>query len=106
MEDGVTFEEADLLIQKELDKLKESPIGEREMQKISNCYEADKLYPSSIETVASDIAGFEMLRDANDYLTQVERHNAVTPEQVSLMARQLLNENNCSTLYYSKRQQA
>jgi zinc protease len=106
MEDGVTFEEADLLIQKELDKLKESPIGEREMQKIRNCYEADKLYPSSIETVASDIAGFEMLRDANDYQTQVERHNAVTPEQVSLMARQLLNENNCSTLYYSKRQQA
>ena len=95
-----------MLIQKELDKLKESPIGEREMQKIRNCYEADKLYPSSIETVASDIAGFEMLRDANDYLTQVERHNAVTPEQVSLMAQQLLNENNCSTLYYSKRQQA
>lgn len=102
-EKSVSIEEADQLILNELEIFKNSSISEKEMQKVRNGYEADKLYPSSISDIASDIAYYELLGDANHYNKRIEEHNSVTAEQIIDLARKLFVPENCSTLYYCKK---
>lgn len=102
-ERNVSLEEADALIKEEIEDFIANEISEKEMMKVKNGYESDKLYPSSINDVASDIAYFELLGDANNYNLQIEKHNKVTPEQILELASSVLVPNNCSTLFYHKK---
>lgn len=99
---GVSLEEANQLIEEELEVIKQEPPTDFEMQKIKNFYESDQLYPKSIEDLASDLAKYELLGDANNYNTIVDRHNSVTAEQIMNMSKELLVKNNCSTLFYKR----
>lgn len=101
-EKNISLEEADALIQNELDEFLKSSISDKEMQKIKNAYEADKLYPATIADIASDIAYYEMLGDADLYNQRIKSHNSVTAEQIFHLAKQILIPENCSTIYYSK----
>lgn len=98
----VSLEEADQLIQEEITHFLESPIEEREMQRIRNAYEADKLYPMPIDEMASDIAEFELRGDANLFNQQIEMHNSVTADDIKRVAKDIFKKENCSTLYYKK----
>lgn len=98
----VSLEEADQLIQEEITHFLESPIEEREMQRIRNAYEADKLYPMPIDEIASDIAEFELRGDANLFNQQIEMHNSVTADDIKRVAKDIFKKENCSTLYYKK----
>ena len=102
-EKSVSIEEADKLIQQEIELFLNSSISDVEMQKVKNGYEADKLYPAAINDIASDIAYYELLGDANLYNQRIEQHNAVTAESILKLAREVLKPENCSTLYYCKK---
>lgn len=102
-EKNISIEEADELIQNEIDLFINSNISEKEMQKVKNGYESDKLYPASISDIASDIAYYELLGDAERYNKRIEEHNSVTGQQILSLAKNVLTKDNCSTLYYCKK---
>jgi zinc protease len=98
---GVKMEDAEAAILEELNKLKETPVPEDELQKQKNKIESSKLFSEmSIPDIAMNIAYAELLGDADIINTEIEKYNSVTAKQVQDEANRIFKEKNCSTLYY------
>lgn len=99
--DGVTYEQAEAAIWEQLDRLKNTPVGFNELQKVKNKAEASHVF-SEMEAlnVAYNLAYFELLGDAALANTEVEKYQAVTAGQIKRLAKTALVEQNCSVLYY------
>lgn len=98
---GVSLEEADIAIQEELSKLYDSPIGEREIEKVKNKYESSDLFSNiSCSSKASNLAIFELLGDAAMIDHEVEKYRSVNANDIKNMASKIFDPSLCSTLYY------
>ena len=102
-EKNVSIEEAEQLIIEEIEQFKNSTIEDKEMQKVRNGFESDKLYPAPINDIAYDIAYYELLGDCDLYNQRIERHNSVKAEDIIALAKKIFVPENCSTLQYCKK---
>ena len=102
-EKNVSIEEAEHLILEEIEQFKNSTIEEKEMQKVRNGFESDKLYPATINDVAYDIAYYELLGDCELYNQRIEKHNSVKAEDIITLAKKIFVPENSSTLQYCKK---
>jgi predicted Zn-dependent peptidase len=101
--EGISFEEADRQLQKELDILKTEKIGAYELEKVKNKYESGQLFGEiNLLNKAYNMAYFELLGNAEDMNNEISRYREVTPEQIVEKAREIFREENSSTLYYKK----
>lgn len=99
-----TFEQADHAFDEAIEELKEKLMDDYECEKLKNKYEANqKANNMVVLDLASDIAYYELLGDANLINTEIETYRSVTPEAVRNFARKTFVEENCSTLYYKKK---
>jgi zinc protease len=99
--DHVSMEEAEKGIQDELEKIKTVPVEPDELQKCKNKIESSVTFSETdVLTKATNLAISELLGDAGLINREIEKYGAVTIEKIKSMAGQLLDENNCSTLYY------
>jgi predicted Zn-dependent peptidase len=98
---GVTMEVAERAIEEELEKMRTGLVGDTELQKCKNKVESSLTFSEmDIMTKATNLAISELLGSASLINSEIERYQAVTSEDIRKVAMDVLDRNNCSTLYY------
>lgn len=102
---GVSLEQAETAIRRELDTLKQSLVGEQELEKVKNKFESTQIFGNiNYLNVATNLAWFELLGRAEDMEKEVERYRSVTAEQLRTVAQSAFRKENGVVLYYKKQQ--
>jgi len=98
---GVEMERAETEIMKELEKLKHDPVPERELNKVKNRIESTLVLEEiNILSKSISLASHELLGDASNINSEVQKYRSVTGEQIASVASELFATTNCSTLFY------
>lgn len=101
--EGISLEEAEEAIWKELERLKKEEIDALELEKVKNRYESEQIFSNiNYLTVATNLAYFELIGKAEDINSEVEKYRSVSPEQIAKAAEKCFVPQNCSILYYKK----
>lgn len=97
----VKMEDAERALLQELEKIKKELVGIDELQKCKNKVESSVTFSETdVLTKATNLAISELLGDANLINQEIEKYAAVNREELMAQANLVLNESNCSTLYY------
>ncbi len=101
LSEGVTMEAADEAIQAELKKAIADKVTKNELEKAQNKTESSLIFGEiSVLNKAMNLAIFEVLGDANEVNKEVDKFFKVTEESLLADATAVLQESNCSTMYY------
>lgn len=99
--EGVSLEQAEEAIWKELEKMKTVPVSEQELEKVKNRYESEQIFNNiNYLNVATNLAFFELTGKAEDINEEVGKYRAVTAEQIQAISARCFVPENCSILYY------
>lgn len=99
--EGVSMEDAERGILDELEKIKTTLADADELQKCKNKIESSVTFSETdVLTKATNLAISELLGDADLINQEIEKYAAVTLEGIKAQANLILDESNCSTLYY------
>lgn len=99
--EGVSLEQAEEAIWRELEKMKTVPVSEQELEKVKNRYESEQIFNNiNYLNVATNLAFFELTGKAEDINEEVGKYRAVTAEQIQATSARCFVPENCSILYY------
>ena len=99
--EGVSLEQAEEAIWKELEKMKTVAVSEQELEKVKNRYESEQIFNNiNYLNVATNLAFFELTGKAEDINEEVGKYRAVTAEQIQATSARCFVPENCSILYY------
>lgn len=99
--EGVSLEQAEEAIWKELEKMKTVPVSEQELEKVKNRYESEQIFNNiNYLNVATNLAFFELTGKAEDINKEVGKYRGVTAEQIQATSARCFVPENCSILYY------
>ena len=99
--EGVSPEQAEAAIWAELNKLILEPVTDEEITKVKNKSESIMVFAEmSLLDKAMNLAYYELLGDAEDLNTEINKYLAVTPERIMQAAKNTFVKEQCSTLYY------
>ncbi len=102
--DNVSLEIAEQGILDELEKIKTELVAANELQKCKNKIESTVVFSETdVLTKATNLAISELLGDADLINQEIEKYANVTSEKIKQQANLILNETNCSTMYYLKK---
>lgn len=100
---GVSLEQAEAAVRKELEQLQQQPVEAAELEKVKNKFESTQIFGNiNYLNVATNLAWYELAGQAEDINRTVERYRAVTSGQLQAVARQAFRQENCSVLHYRK----
>lgn len=98
---NVSPEQAGKAIREELDRLKQDPVPENELEKVKNKIEATHvLTQMNYLNMAQELAAWEDIERAELINEQMEFYRSVSSEDVREVARKLFRIENCSQLNY------
>ena len=98
---GITLEEAEAAVWQELEAMKTEDIAEEELEKVKNRYESEQIFSNiNYLNVATNLAFFELIGQAEDINHEVEKYRSVTAERIKEVAQRTFVRENCSVLYY------
>jgi predicted Zn-dependent peptidase len=98
---GVSKEQAEAAIWKELNEIAQQEVSETEITKVKNKSESIVIFAEmSLLDKAMNLAYYELLGDAADLNTEINKYLAVTPQRILQAAQDTFVKNQCSTLYY------
>lgn len=98
---GVTMEQAEQAIDKELELMKTELVKDIELQKVKNKIESTMVFAEmNLLNKAMNLAYFELLGDAQAANTELDKYLSVTAQDLQVMAKKVFVKENCSTLYY------
>ena len=98
---GVSLEEAEAAVWQELEAMKTERIDETELEKVKNRYESEQIFSNiNYLNVATNLAFFELIGQAEDINHEVEKYRAVTAEHIMEVSKQTFVKENCSVLFY------
>ena len=98
---GIKMDDAEKAIEEELDKMKNEPVSETELQKVKNKTESMIAFEDmSLINRANSLAYYELLGDASWMNFELEKYGSVTSEDILQESRKIFRDTNCSTLYY------
>ena len=99
----VSMEDADAAIIDCITKLADD-VSDDELQKVKNKTEAYLIFSdTNILNRAMNLAFYDMLGNAADVNSEIDKYMAVTTEQLKRVAKQIFNKNRCSTVRYFKK---
>ncbi len=99
--DGITTAQAEEALWRELEQLGREPVGDYELEKVKNKFEATYLFGEiNVLNKAMNLAYYELLGDAALINTEVEEHRSVTAAEIAATAQGLFRLENSSTLWY------
>ncbi|GAB3641147.1 M16 family metallopeptidase [Spirosoma arcticum] len=103
LNEGVSLEEADAAVEAVVDNFINQAVAEEELAKVKNQAEATLAF-SEVELLnrAMNLAFAANAGDPELVNQEAAQIQAVTPDTVQAMARQVLRQDNCSTLYYRR----
>ena len=98
---GVPLEEADAAVEAVIQELIDHTVSDEELAKVKNQAEATLAF-SEVELLnrAMNLAFAANAGDAELVNQEAAKIQAITPDDVQIMARSVLQKDNCSTLYY------
>ena len=98
---GISLEEAEKAVWEELEALKTIETDPYELEKVKNRYESEQIFNNlNYLNVATNLAFFELIGQAEDINHEVEKYRSVTSERIREVARKAFVRENCSVLYY------
>jgi len=99
--DGVSLEEAEETVLKEIQNIMKNEISERELQKVKNKIESRFIFSETdVLNKAMDLAFYELLGDADFLNSETDKYNTVSIENILYTAKKILRKKNSNTLYY------
>jgi zinc protease len=99
--EGITVEEAEAAVWKELEKVKQELVTKEEITKVKNKSESIMVFAElSLLDKAMNLAYYELLGDAALLNAEIDKYLAVSPEMIQLAAQNTFTYEKCSTLYY------
>ena len=104
LSDNVEIEVAENALLKEIEKIKADLVSETELQKCKNKVESSITFSETdVLNKATNLAISELLGDASLINEEIGKYLVVTSSDIKNIANSMLDENNCSTLYYLKK---
>lgn len=101
---GVSLQQADEAIEKELSLLVEESIPEREIRKWVHKFETGYLFSNmSYVDKAANLAYYELIDRAEAIDEEVEKYHRITSDTLRSAAQSIFKATNASTLYYKAR---
>ncbi|MDL2247587.1 insulinase family protein [Bacteroides sp. OttesenSCG-928-J23] len=101
---GVSLEQAEAAVWKELKALQEHPVDENELEKVKNKFESTQIFGNiNYLNVATNLAWFELIGQAEDIEREVPQYRAVTSQHISEVAQKTFQPANSNVLYYKKK---
>lgn len=98
---GVSLEQAENAVRRELEELQQTLVGEQELEKVKNKFESTQIFGNiNYLNVATNLAWFELTGQAEDIDLEVERYRSVTAEQLQTVAQRTFRRDNSVVLYY------
>ena len=98
---GVSLEEANQAVEAVIEDLKQTAIGEEELEKVKNQAESSLVFAEmELLNRAMNLAYATLLGNPNIVNQESEKIQAVTPEGLHQMAKRVLDVNNSNTLFY------
>lgn len=98
---GVSLEQAEAAVRRELEELRNVLVGGQELEKVKNKFESTQIFGNiNYLNVATNLAWFELTGQAEDIDREVDNYRAVTAEQLRRVARQTFRDENAAVLYY------
>lgn len=98
---GVSLDEAQDLIWKYLEDIRENQVSERELEKVINKVESSNVFGEmSALNKAMSLCFYELLGDANGINQEVDKYKKVTKEDIRRVSKELFTKENCSVLKY------
>lgn len=98
---GVTLEQAEEAIWEELSMLQREYISPFELEKVKNKFESTQIFGNTnYLNIATNLAWFEMLGEAEDMLKEVDHYRSVSAEQLQQVAKQAFVPEKSCILYY------
>jgi len=98
---GISMEEAEAAIWKELNRISTELVPEDELTKVKNKMESTMVFSEmSLLDKAMNLAYFELLGDAEQLNSETQKYLDVTAEEIRTQAAHIFRKENSSTLYY------
>ena len=99
LNDGISFEDLDKALWKELDKVQTHPISQDELDRLMIKIRTSKEFQEQgLLNRAMNLCVFELLGDANGINTEHEIYHAIQPSHLQETALHILKPTNCSLL--------
>jgi predicted Zn-dependent peptidase len=97
----VDIRDAEAAVDAELEKMKTTPVDEKELQKVKNKTESIMAFEDmSVMNRAGSLAFYELLGDAQLMNTELEQYRKVTAEDILRECQSIFRPENSNTLYY------
>lgn len=98
---GVKPAEAEKAVDEELNKIKEKPVDEAELQKVKNKTESMITFEDmSVMNRANSLAFYELLGNANLMNEEMGKYQELTGDDILLYSNEIFDNNNSNTIYY------
>src|SRR5574344_128222 len=98
---SISLKDAEKAIWEELEAIKNSELPLNELDKVKNKYESEQIFSNmTYLNVATNLAFFELLGNAEDINNEVEKYRSVDADHIQMVAKKTFTPNNSSTLYY------
>lgn len=98
---SISLKDAEKAIWEELEAIKNSELPLNELDKVKNKYESEQIFSNmNYLNVATNLAFFELLGNAEDINNEVEKYRSVDADHIQMVAKKTFTPNNSSTLYY------
>lgn len=102
---GVAIEQAEDALYEELQLLAEEPIGDYELQKVKNKFEANITFGElNVMNKAMNLGYYAMLGDMNLLNSEIDIYRSITAEEVAAYVATNLTPQRSATLIYRKKQ--
>lgn len=99
--EGVSMEQAETAIWKELNKIATELVSENELTKVKNKSESIMVFAEmSLLDKAMNLAYYELLGDAALLNVEINKYLNITAQQIQKMAQETFKKEKSSTLYY------
>ena len=100
----VTFEEAEEALYGELRRLVDEPVGDYELRKVQNKFEANITFGElNVMNKAMNLGYYRMLGDMSLLNGEVDIYRSITAEEISAYIQNNLNPHQSATLIYKKK---
>jgi predicted Zn-dependent peptidase len=98
---GVTMEDAELAVEAELQKIKDTPVEEKELRKVKNKTESLIAFEDmSLMNRASSLSFYTLLGNTNMINEELNRYQLVTATELQQEANIIFDPANSNTMYY------
>ena len=100
---GANIETAEKALLNELEKIKKEPVGDYELEKVKNKFEANTIFGEiNVMNKAMNLCFYDMLGDIDLVNTELSVYRAITSDDIMQTANRIFIPENSSTLLYVK----